>query len=370
MGGGMNKAPWVKFFPSDFLNGIADLDGEAIGCYTVILALIWDRGQPIEDDGQWIARRCGVSTRAWNNRIKPKLIATGKIEVREGLIGNRRAIEEIEKRDQISDVRRAAALARWHGEDQPELPLSSDYLENNGGYSEDKNDLISRKKQQKPQKQAESDDAHAFSTRARARTRGQRPESKRSNVESRPAREARKQQKEANVKYDDQSFDMIFGAICQAAGHSPPDDMIDRSREFVRRWRDAGISVDDVILPTIQRLMAETDDPITSSLKRFDRDIVGANAQSSARSANARRSAKTLPKFNIEGEDERMITIRKDIAKTIGDVAYCRFAQPTSFRIDEDVIRLEGIWANGLKDECGIGRLRKIAEAHGFRDIW
>jgi uncharacterized protein YdaU (DUF1376 family) len=365
----MSGTPWIKFYPSDFLNGVADLDGECIGCYTIILALIWDRGQPIDDNSAWIARRCGVSTRNWNQRIKPKLMETGKIEVRDGLIGNRRALEEVEKRDQISDARRAAAFARWNAEEQPEFDLSPDYLENKSSFSGDKVDLISSKKQHKSQKPAKNPHADAFSTRARARSRDQSPESnKRTNLTT-PARK-RLNGKEPQVRLDDQSIDLVFGVICEAAGHSPPDDMIDRSKDFIRKWKDAGISVDQVIMPTIRRIMAKTPDPVTSSLKRFDRDIMGAQAQASARAAQPAPSIAQASLFEFDGEAPEIVPLRKAVEKAIGPSRYALLAHKTKFALENGVVQLHGDWANTLKDEIGAVRLKRIANRLGFLDIW
>ncbi len=362
----MTAKPWVKFYPSDFLNGIADLPPELVGAYTIILALIWDRGGPIDDDPSWIARRLNVGTKAWTHTIRPKLLASGKIEIRNGLIGNKRAIEEVERRDGVADKNRKNALSRWH--QQPDLFEEESTKES--AKNPPKNRVINRPihppiKKTKSAENGQSVNATA-SGLARARSRNQKLESnERTNLHT-PTRVARPNGKEPQVRYDDQSIDLIFGAVCEAAGHSPPDDMIDRSKEFIRKWKDAGISVDHVILPTIRKIMAATPDPVTSSLKRFDRDIMGANAQTKARAAQPEE----VPIFKLDGEDERIVPIRQAIATAIGTPAYMALAQRTKFSIDGDVIKLNGALAPRLKDEIGGKRMTRIASQHGFRDIW
>src|SRR6266436_4338308 len=56
----MARVPWVRWFPSDFLNGIVGLHAFEIAVYTVILNLIYDNNGPIRDDVNRIARRVGI----------------------------------------------------------------------------------------------------------------------------------------------------------------------------------------------------------------------------------------------------------------------------------------------------------------------
>lgn len=86
----MSARPWYKRFPADFIAGTLQLSLEEKGAYSMILDLIYDRGGPIPDDSQWIARVCGCSVRRWN-QIKEKLISENKIYTAAGLISNRRA---------------------------------------------------------------------------------------------------------------------------------------------------------------------------------------------------------------------------------------------------------------------------------------
>lgn len=94
----MSTRPWYKRFPSDFIAGTMNLTLEQKGAYSMVLDLIYDRGGPIPDDSQWIARVCGCSTRKWN-KIRADLIEHGKIHVTNGLISNFRAEKDAFKND-------------------------------------------------------------------------------------------------------------------------------------------------------------------------------------------------------------------------------------------------------------------------------
>ena len=91
----MSARPWYKRFPADFIAGTLSLSLEEKGAYSVLLDLIYDRGGPIPDDPQWIARVCGCSTRKWK-KIRETLLSAGKIHAKDGLLSNVRAEKQIE----------------------------------------------------------------------------------------------------------------------------------------------------------------------------------------------------------------------------------------------------------------------------------
>lgn len=379
----MADAPWIKWFTGDFLGGIGafNMKADEIGVYAVILNLMAERGSAIEDDRQWLAGRCGCTTRRLNQIIQ-RLVEIGKIQIQQGRITNKRMLAEVEYRGAKSDQARQAVEQRWERERQRELALEDKNRQKKPRKNEEKTEINRRKNEelseinqrsfdQFSQNSANSEHTDVSSTvytmddTTRARdSEHQRFRIKQTNIEPRneEARETKK--KEPDVRYDDQSFDTIFGAVCFAAGHSPPDDGIDRSKDYIRRWRDAGISVDDIILPTIQRIMASSPDVVTSSLKRFDREIMGAAAQNSAR--KAQKAKPLIPVYEIPEEDRRMVAVRKDIHKKIGS-AYPAMA--THFRLDVDddnIIRISGMFADRLKDEAGPKYLAACAHHWGF----
>lgn len=128
----MSKRPWYKRYGGDFIQGTLHMTLEEKGAYSVILDLIYDRGAPIPDDPQWIARACGCSTRKWN-QLRARLIELGKITASDGLIDNARAkkqrfSEEIEHDKLAENGSKGAEKKRQNGQ----LSLINNDLEEKG----------------------------------------------------------------------------------------------------------------------------------------------------------------------------------------------------------------------------------------------
>lgn len=92
----MAKIRRIDFSPDEFLVGVADLKHDEIGPYWIACSLMYSRGGPIPDDDAWIARACGCHVRTWRT-IKTRLIAAGKLTLRDGSLSNKRCLKEIEK---------------------------------------------------------------------------------------------------------------------------------------------------------------------------------------------------------------------------------------------------------------------------------
>jgi len=391
------ESPWIKFYTSDFLTGVADLQAEEIGIYTVLLALIWDKGGPIPDDPAWLARRAGTSTRKFN-QVRNRLIELGKLEARDGLLGNRRAIQEVGKRDGKSAQARNAALTRWRSAGEPELPLEQaekptgtdlapvararggDYLGNNRPKNAetpgDKDVLISGKNDTKPQKTADIADADASSPVARARS--QSPETR---ITSQPD----SLQTPRESRLDDRDLQALYDAVCEAAGFATASPAaIDRAYRQVQAWRDAGIDFEKVVLPTIRHTVANSSDP-TRVLGRFDKAIRHEHARSAAKAANG--SAYVAPASPItvrEDEEPVFALIRQDLLERMGAPTFCLFVNHVRFeavdmagsplrdgkpRTPMKVVQLRP-GGHKLMDSDRVSVLRNIAAKHGFGEIW
>jgi uncharacterized protein YdaU (DUF1376 family) len=95
------KAPWVKWYPDQFLGGIAGLTAEEIGVYSFLLNMIYDRGGPISADLQRIAARVRMRPTSLTSVLE-SLQDQGKIEISAGgMISNPRAVQEIETRSKV-----------------------------------------------------------------------------------------------------------------------------------------------------------------------------------------------------------------------------------------------------------------------------
>lgn len=91
------QAPWVKWVPADFINGVFGLSAETIGVYAIILNLIYDNGGPIVDDAKVLSRRLSMRPTSLEKRLS-ELVKAKKIVRVDGVISNSRAEIEIEAR--------------------------------------------------------------------------------------------------------------------------------------------------------------------------------------------------------------------------------------------------------------------------------
>ncbi len=126
----MSKIRHVDYYPDEFMVGVVGLGPAEIGGYWIACSLMYSRGGPIIDDDAWIARACGCNPRTWR-AIKARLVAAGKLTVRDGFISNSRAIREIEKAQKrlkhSRDAAEASANARREdGEKDAEVSNSND----------------------------------------------------------------------------------------------------------------------------------------------------------------------------------------------------------------------------------------------------
>ena len=99
--------PYFKLYGRDFRDGVRPLTLEEVGAYTLLLTLIYDAGGPILDDSEAIRRHLGCDRRVWE-RLRARLIATGKLTADEGRLSNDRAEREIADGARISEIRSSA----------------------------------------------------------------------------------------------------------------------------------------------------------------------------------------------------------------------------------------------------------------------
>jgi len=107
----MKRAPYIPFYPSDWLAGVADLSPAECGVYVNLLMLIYDGGGPIKADFPRLARRlnCPVSTL---RAIVIGLCMAKKLTMADGFITNDRAEQELSKRSDKSEKARQSVMHR------------------------------------------------------------------------------------------------------------------------------------------------------------------------------------------------------------------------------------------------------------------
>jgi uncharacterized protein YdaU (DUF1376 family) len=381
-------SPWIKWWTDDFLMGVVDLAADEIGVYTVLLNLMASRGGPIPDDRRWLARRCGSTTRRFN-QIIDHLTALGKLQHRDGLIGNRRMIEELEARRAKSSKARGSAMARWHA-DQDELPLETgtDSRAHGtpapapeskiiSGKNEDNLEIISPKKSQKPRQSANSANANA-SGLAGARVRSSEDSEESSTHPNglppcAPAREA----PDPPGRLGNADLKTLYDAVCEAAGFATASPAaIDRAYTHIEKWRDEGFDFDEVVIPAIRAEVLQTDEP-TRTLGRFNKRIRHEAARHAASKAKAQPyRAPQVPKLNPEGEDPKFLPLRTDLLDKLGDATYCLAFNPITFREgeqgDKRILVVNG--RDYETDRLRHGRFKALllasAQPYGFADVW
>ena len=105
----MSSTSWYKRYPADFLHSTSALSLEEKGAYSVALDLMYERGGPIPDDAQWIARMCGCSVRKWTQALRPSLIAAGKLQLTaDGKLMNSRVTYETHESAKRLEAARAS----------------------------------------------------------------------------------------------------------------------------------------------------------------------------------------------------------------------------------------------------------------------
>lgn len=108
----MSDAPFIKFYPSDFLGGTSGLSPAERGVYITLLCLIYEMDAPIQRDDARLARRCGAPKAAFV-RILNELLDQGKITEADGLLSNRRAEKALMDRTNRTQNATHAAKSRW-----------------------------------------------------------------------------------------------------------------------------------------------------------------------------------------------------------------------------------------------------------------
>lgn len=404
----MAESPFINWYTSDFLTGVADLTVEQIGVYAVVLTMIADKGAPIDDEPRTIARRCGTTTRACN-RVLEQLAEAGKIRRKNGVIGNKRMLQEVGKRDKKSTQAKAAAdekWRRWRDENKPQLPFgenpetaSSEPTEPQNSakpsdadaqmaenpdpdprtgkkqpvFSQFNSQFKSEKNPAEPQNSADPDMRTHPDSRAGVFPE---PESMNQTIDQEPSLDARAQDQSDRSFGDDPDFMECFEAVCQAAGYVPTGLSAQiKAMDHVKAWRSAQIDFALVVLPTIRAVIADSSDP-TSSLARFDKRIRHEHARATGNPVDYRPpKPPDPPQLQFDGEPACAQAIRAELLSALGPMTYASLCH--SLRLeegpgptgDQKILRAREHFPK-FWDAERPRLLSIIAKRHGFVDAW
>lgn len=123
----MSKGPWVRFFPSDWLAGTRGMTAAETGIYITLVAMMYERGAPIQNDHARLARLCGTTPAAMKNTLSI-LIDEGKLVIIDGGLWNNRVGVETEIRSEKTTQAKKSAKARWQKDKQNQTQSDADAL--------------------------------------------------------------------------------------------------------------------------------------------------------------------------------------------------------------------------------------------------
>lgn len=380
-----DTAPWTKWFHEDFLQGVmlANLTSEEIGVYTVVLSLIAARGGPIEADSRWINGYAGCATVRKCTAVIDRLVEKRKLERRGKLLGNAKMIRTVEARDTKSDQARKAALARWHGHNEPDLfddQNRGDKRGDNGADNHrDKSEIKSGINSQERQKTA--NEAHAdASPPVRARDSETQKNNLTHPILSTVAPEIETGSGAGPVApLNQRDLVALHAAVCEAAGYRAVNPTtIAASMDQVKEWRDQGHDFETVVLPAIRAVVAQSKpDDRTRTLGRFRHAVAREAAKAHEAKGKGRTHKPTAtPLLEPPDEDAQFRPMRETLLEQLGPLTFASLLNPVRF---EDIgetagkhpVRVKGPDVNRLLDSERAGpAVRRAALAMGFTDVW
>jgi len=111
------KQPYFRFFASDWLGGTRGMRAAEVGVYITLIALMYERCEPLPEDHKRLARQCGCDTRAFAKMLEI-LVEDGKIIRADSGLWNKRVQREFDFRGKKSLSAQEAAAARWKKENK------------------------------------------------------------------------------------------------------------------------------------------------------------------------------------------------------------------------------------------------------------
>ncbi|UGY08653.1 DUF1376 domain-containing protein [Phyllobacterium pellucidum] len=110
------KAPaYIRFFASDWLAGTRGLTMPQTGIYITLVAMMYERGEPLDADVEQLALHCLTTKKSFVGMLE-KLVSLGKIiRLEDGSLWNRKVASELDWSRKKSNVQAANADSRWQG---------------------------------------------------------------------------------------------------------------------------------------------------------------------------------------------------------------------------------------------------------------
>lgn len=116
--------PWFKFFPSDWIAGVAGLSASERGVYVTLLALMYDNEGPISRDDARLSRICGLPKAGFTRAVEA-LLELEKLLISDGLLFNERAKNQLTERENRVNTAARGAKALWDKVEQNQSPSNA-----------------------------------------------------------------------------------------------------------------------------------------------------------------------------------------------------------------------------------------------------
>lgn len=108
----MSAITHVRFYPSDWLAGTRGLTAAETGIYITLIAMMYERGGPLQEEMGRLARLCGASNSTFAKTLDT-LVSEGKVTRSEHGLFNSRVRKELSYVMEKSEVARGKAKTRW-----------------------------------------------------------------------------------------------------------------------------------------------------------------------------------------------------------------------------------------------------------------
>lgn len=373
--------PWYQRYPADWIVGTRGLTLEEKGAYGDIVEYLNERDHALPDEDRIIAALIECSVRKWR-AIREVLLRKGKLQVVHGYITNPRFEREKAERDLSRAVARedgrkggkASAAKRA----QTELDLGENPPERARAYGETprnarENDIsaVSNRFHRPidetsltPVSQKTANKSQGY-PQARARAIDQSLEKK----ENIPQPDSTGDSRE---KPDDR-MDLLH-QVCDASGFQPTSaSAIDRSLRVVEAWMKEGIDFAEVVIPTIQSVIASNPEP-TRTLGRFTKYIAHEHARRKAKGTMGQRyiPPKT-PILSREDEPSAMADLRSLLAQVLGPQTFAIWFNDLKLEPDNErpnVLHVVGRMSGPLMQSGTEPTVRAAARRMGFTDVF
>jgi len=383
--------PWYKRHPERWIMGTRGLTLEERGAYSEIVDYLNLRDHALPDDIKVVAALLGCPPQTWR-RIRAVLLKAKKLEIVGDYITNPRFEREKAERD----LARAEAVehGREGGKRSAELRAQNELdFEHDPQISADPSqgyppadDFPVRARTQGTQKSSKSSNKtdQKVATKLPVSENAVTPVSQKTANNGQgypqPPVRAREEGEEEEVESppnstpttprEDSDRMHLLEQVCEASGYQPTSaGALDRSLRQVEAWMKEGVDFDEVVIPTIRRVILDDPQP-TRTLGRFTKHIAHEHARRNA--SKAKGSTYRPPKVPLlkrEDEPDRMADLRQMLCQVMGANLFAIWFNTLRLEPDEEMpnrLNIHGHMSTALQQSNTFPTVSAVARRMGY----